>query len=412
MTKALHPDVEHHLRELKRGTVEILHEEELRERIANGIRKKTPLRVKAGFDPTAPDLHLGHTVLIQKLRVFQQLGHQVIFLVGDFTALIGDPTGRSEMRKPVSSDEIKENARTYEAQIHKILDKKRTEIAFNSRWMAKMTSAEMIALGATYTVARMLERDDFHARYRSGQPIHIHEFFYPLIQGYDSVALRADVELGGTDQKFNLLVGREIQRARGQEPQVVMTMPLLEGLDGKEKMSKSSGNYVGITEPPEEIFGKLMSISDELMMRYYELLSDRGAGEIEALREGLAGGTVHPMRAKEELAAEIVVRFHGEDAAVAAREHFTQVHRKRGVPEEIEHLTLAPPAKGNAWLPGLLESAGLAASRGEARRLIAQGGVRVNGERITDIAFELPAAGEILLQVGKRHFKRISFRKR
>ncbi len=405
------PDLEQQLREIRRGAVEIIDEGELRHRLQRALREKRPLRVKAGFDPTAPDLHLGHTVLIQKLRQFQEAGHQVIFLVGDFTAHIGDPTGRSEVRRPVTLEEIADNARTYETQIFKILDRERTEIAFNSTWMGEMTSAEMIGLASSYTVARMLERDDFSKRYRAGLPIHIHEFLYPLIQGYDSVALRADVELGGTDQKFNLLVGREIQRARGQEPQVVLTMPLLEGLDGKEKMSKTLGNYVGITESPEEMFGKLMSISDDLMMRYYELLSHRTAAEIEELRGGLARGKIHPMAAKEDLAAEIVARFHGTEGAGAGRAHFIRVHRHREVPSDIEEVAHPLPEGGKVWLPGLLQATGLVASRGEARRLIAQGGVRVDGERVTDPEAELPVCETLTLQVGKRHFKRVKFKK-
>jgi tyrosyl-tRNA synthetase len=411
MNEGLHPDLETHLRVIRRGAVEIIQEAELRERIARSIGEGRPLRVKAGFDPTAPDLHLGHTVLIQKLKHFQDLGHQIIFLIGDFTGLIGDPSGRSETRKPLSEQEIAANARTYESQIFKILDRDRTEIAFNSAWMNKMNSAEMIELAANYTVARLLERDDFHTRYSEGEPIHLHEFLYPLIQGYDSVALRASVELGGTDQKFNLLVGREIQRAHDQEPQVVLTMPLLEGLDGKEKMSKSLGNTVGITEPPEEIFGKLMSISDELMLRYYELLSDRTVEELEGLRAALSGGELHPMKAKEDLAAEMVARFHGAVAAEAAREHFARVHQQRQVPDAIERVVLEAPAEGKIWLPRLLKTLGLATGQGAARRLIAQGGVRVNGIRITDPKAEIPASGEVILQVGKRHFRKVSFRR-
>jgi tyrosyl-tRNA synthetase len=410
MSNGLQPDLETHLRAIRRGTVEIIQEPELRERIARAIREGRPLRVKAGFDPTAPDLHLGHTVLIQKLKHFQDLGHQVIFLIGDFTGLIGDPSGRSETRSPLSEAEIAANARTYESQIFKILDRKRTEIAFNSAWMKKMTPAQMIELAANYTVARLLERDDFQTRYRAGEPIHLHEFLYPLIQGYDSVALRADVELGGTDQKFNLLVGREIQRAHGQEPQVVLTMPLLEGLDGKEKMSKTLGNTVGITEPPEEIFGKIMSISDELMLRYYELLSDRGVEELEGLPGALGRGELHPMRAKEDLASEMVARFHGAEAAAAAQEHFGRVHRERRLPDEIQEVVLEAPPEGKIWLPRLMKRLGLAASQGAARRLIAQGGVRVNGARITDPEGEIPTSGEVILQVGKRHFRKVCFR--
>ena len=408
MSTALHPDIGEHLSALRRGAVEIVQEGELRDRIAGAIAERRPLRVKAGFDPTAPDLHLGHTVLIRKLRQLQDLGHTVIFLIGDFTGMIGDPTGRSETRKALAREEVAANARTYQEQFGKILIPERTEIRFNSEWMAGMAPEDLIRLASHYTVARILERDDFEKRHRAGLPIHIHEFLYPLIQGYDSVALRADMELGGTDQKFNLLVGREIQRAYGQAPQVVLTMPLLEGLDGKEKMSKSLGNYVGITEPPGEMYGKLMSVSDELMWRYYELLSSLGEAKVREQQEGVRTGTLHPMRIKEQLALDIVGQFHTVEAARQAREEFARVHRERRVPSEIEERLLRRP--GNVLsLAELLHAVGLAASRSEARRLVAQGGVRIDGEVQTDpmgrVTIEADRA--ILLQVGRRHFLRV-----
>jgi tyrosyl-tRNA synthetase len=402
--------VDEQLALIKKGVHEIIREEELKERLERAIASGKPLRVKAGFDPTAPDLHLGHTVLIQKLKHFQDLGHQVIFLIGDFTGLIGDPSGKSETRPPLTEEEVQANAETYERQIFKVLDPTKTLIDFNSRWMKAMSAKDLIRLAARYTVARMLERDDFHRRYVAGNPIAIHEFLYPLIQAYDSVALHADVELGGTDQKFNLLVGRDIQREYGQEPQVVITLPLLEGLDGVQKMSKSLGNYVGIDEPPEEMFGKLMSISDALMLRYYELLSDLGPEELAKLKRDLETGAKHPRDAKEELALEIVARFHGMEAARQAAREFAHVFREHGLPEEIEEIVLSPGRDSGFLLPNLMVAAGTAASTSEARRLIMQGGVKVDGQKVTDVHLKLPAESTFLLQVGKRRFKKVTLK--
>ncbi len=392
------------LRELTRGTAEILVESELRERLASGRR----LRVKAGFDPTAPDLHLGHTVLLNKMRQFQTLGHEVVFLIGDFTGMIGDPSGKNQTRPPLTREEVAANAATYAEQVFKILDPELTRVDFNSRWMSKMDAAGLIQLASRHTVARMLERDDFRKRYQGGQAIAIHEFLYPLVQGYDSVALRADVELGGTDQTFNLLVGRQLQQAWGQAPQVVLTVPLLEGLDGVNKMSKSLGNYVGISEPPDEIFGKLMSISDELMWRYFELLSFRPLGELEALRSRIDGGA-NPRDAKFELAVEIVDRFHGQGAGERAREGFVARFSQGIQPETMPELELEASAEGLA-IAYVLQQAGLAQSTSEALRLLAQGGVRIDGERCEDRARVLAPGGSHVVQVGKRRFARVRLR--
>lgn len=388
------------LAELKRGTEEILLEQELLAR----LKERRPLRIKAGFDPTAPDLHLGHTVLLNKLKQFQDLGHEAIFLIGDFTGMIGDPTGKSQTRPPLSRDQVIENARTYEEQIYKILNPERTLVMFNSSWLGELSAADLVQLAGKYTVARMLERDDFSKRYKSGQPIAIHEFLYPLLQGYDSVVLKADVELGGTDQKFNLLVGRHLQEVYGQKPQVVITLPILEGLDGVQKMSKSLGNYVGLNEPPQEMFGKLMSISDELMWRYFELLSLRPACEIQALKQACTMGK-NPREAKIELALEVVTRFHGQEAARKAQEDFEARFARREMPTDLETVVLrAPSSLGVAYL---LKEAGLAASTSEAMRLIRQGAVRIDGERIVDPGRTI-AIGEIhVFQVGKRRFAKI-----
>jgi tyrosyl-tRNA synthetase len=393
--------VDEQIAELRRGAGEILLESDLERKLARG----QPLRVKTGFDPTAPDLHLGHTVLINKMRQFQQLGHEVIFLIGDFTGLIGDPTGRNATRPPLTRDEIAANATTYEAQIFKILDRERTHVEFNSRWMGAMNAADVIQLAARHTVARMLERDDFAKRYRSGQSIAIHEFLYPLVQGYDSVALRADVELGGTDQKFNLLVGRQLQETYGQEPQVVLTTPLLEGLDGVNKMSKSLGNYVGIAEPPDEMFGKLMSISDTLMWRYFELLSFRSAPDIAGLQRAVAEGR-NPRDVKFELAVEIVDRFHGAGTGTAARHAFIARFREGALPEQIEEVELAAVG-GTLGIGHALKGAGLVASTSEALRQIKQGAVRVDGEKIEDPGLVLRAGGTHVVQVGKRRIARV-----
>jgi tyrosyl-tRNA synthetase len=391
---------------IKQGCHDIIREEELAARLEQARAAGKPLRVKAGFDPTAPDLHLGHTVLIQKLKNFQDLGHQVIFLIGDFTGLIGDPSGKSETRPPLTEEQVKANAATYERQIFKVLDPAKTIVDFNSRWMKPMQAQDLIRLAARHTVARMLEREDFHKRYTTQTPISIHEFLYPLIQGYDSVALEADVELGGTDQTFNLLVGRDLQREYGQAPQVVITLPLLEGLDGVQKMSKSLGNYVGIDEPAKEMFGKLMSISDDLMIRYYELLTDITPEALAKLKEDLASGAKHPRQVKEDLAKEIVARYHSRTAAEHEAQEFIRVLRERELPEEIEEVTLTI-AEPTLWLPRLLVDAGLAAGTSEARRLITQGGVQVEGEKVTDAQVELAVGKTYLLKVGKRRFKKV-----
>ncbi len=393
---------------IKRGAVEILLEKELEEKLAKSIESGVPLRIKAGFDPTAPDLHLGHTVLLHKLRQFQQLGHEVCFLIGDFTGMIGDPTGKSETRKALTREDVLKNAESYKDQVFKILDPVKTKVVFNSEWLGAMTATEMIGLAARYTVARMLERDDFGKRYATQMPISIHEFLYPLIQGYDSVALKADVELGGTDQKFNLLVGRDLQREWGQRPQSVITMPLLEGLDGVNKMSKSLGNYIGINEPADEIFGKVMSVSDELMLRYYELLSDLTLTEIEDLRKGLKSHAIHPMEAKKQLGREIVARYHGAAAALQAEENFVKRYRDNQTPDEMPECILVPEG-ATMLLCKVLAKAGVVTSNSEGRRAIQQGGVKVDGEKVSDENLELPASGVYVLQVGKRRFARLRF---
>jgi len=390
------------LAELRRGASEVLLEAELLKKLARG----RPLRIKAGFDPTAPDLHLGHTVLINRMAMFQRLGHEVIFLIGDFTGLIGDPTGRNATRPPLTPDEIQANAATYQAQIFKILDPTLTRVEFNSTWMSAMGAAGMIQLAARHTVARMLERDDFARRYKSGQPIAVHEFLYPLVQGYDSVALKADVELGGTDQKFNLLVGRQLQEAYGQEPQVVLTMPLLEGLDGVNKMSKSLGNYIGITEPAEQMFGKLMSISDELMWRYFDLLSFRTNAEIARLRQECADGR-NPRDVKFELGVEIVDRFHGAGMGPRARDQFVARFQQGVLPEEVAEVTLIAGAAG-LGLPQLLKGARLVPSTSDAMRQIRAGAVRVDGARVEDAATVFAAGSTHVFQVGKRRLARVT----
>jgi tyrosyl-tRNA synthetase len=392
---------EEQLAELKRGAVDLIPEEDLRKKLKEG----RPLRVKAGFDPTAPDLHLGHTVLINKLRQFQQFGHEVIFLIGDFTGMIGDPSGKSATRPRLTPEEIAANAVTYQEQIYKILDRERTIIDFNSRWMGAMSAAGLIELSAKHTVARMLERDDFHKRYRGGQPIAIHEFLYPLVQGYDSVALRADVELGGSDQKFNLLVGRQMQEAYGQAPQVVLTMPLLEGLDGVQKMSKSLGNYIAIHDAPEQMFGKLMSISDPLMWRYFELLSFRPMADIAAMQQSIADGR-NPRDVKFELAQEIVARFHSAKAADQARADFLARFAEGAVPRNLPERLLKIPGKG-ARLTGILKELGFAASASEASRKISEGAVRVDQQKVTSHQHELLAGNTYIVSVGKRSFAKI-----
>ncbi len=388
------------MEELKRGADEILIESELVERLETG----KPLKIKAGFDPTAPDLHLGHTVLINKMRQFQEFGHEVIFLIGDFTGMIGDPTGKNATRPPLTREEVIDNARTYEKQIFKILDPERTLVMFNSSWMGAMDAAGLIQLAARHTVARMLERDDFNKRYAAGQPIAIHEFLYPLVQGYDSVAMSADVELGGTDQKFNLLVGRQLQQSYGQAPQIVLTMPLLEGLDGVQKMSKSLGNYIGITDSPRDMFGKLMSISDELMWRYFELLSFRPAADIASLQRQIGEGR-NPRDVKFELAGEIVGRFHDAAAATAAEEEFIARFRSGALPEDMPEVALDGD-DGGLGIAAVLSQARLTASNSESFRMIGQGAVRVDGERVDDRGMVL-APGAYVVQVGKRRFARV-----
>lgn len=394
-------EVNEQLAEYKRGTHEVLPEAEF----VRKLGQKRPLRIKAGFDPTSPDLHLGHTVLMNKMRQFQQQGHEVIFLIGDFTGMIGDPTGRNVTRPPLTPEEVQANARTYQTQVFKILDPQATRIEFNSRWLSNMTAPDFVKIAAHYTVARMLERDDFAKRYKSGQPIAIHEFLYPLAQGYDSVALRADVEMGGTDQKFNLLVGRSLQEAYGQEPQVVMTMPLLEGTDGVNKMSKSLGNYIGITEAPESMFGKIMSISDDLMWRYYELLSFRTLADIAGLRAA-AGEGRNPRDIKFELASEITARFHGTAAAQAAQQGFISRVSDKAVPTDLVPVSLAVDAAGMR-IANVLKAAGLAASTSEANRKIDEGAVKLDGARVTDRGLTLHAGADHVLQVGTRRYARI-----
>ncbi|HVG30138.1 MAG TPA: tyrosine--tRNA ligase [Pyrinomonadaceae bacterium] len=391
---------------LKKGAVEIIREGDLRAKLEKSARTGVPLRVKLGADPTAPDIHLGHTVVIRKLRAFQELGHTVIFLIGDFTGLIGDPSGKSATRPQLTREEIEANAETYRAQIFKLLDPAKTEIRFNSEWMGQLGSDGFIRLASRVTVMQILERDDFQKRLREERPIALHELLYPLTQGYDSVALEADVELGGTDQKFNLLVGRNLQREYAQEAQVCVIMPLLEGTDGVQKMSKSLGNYIGINEPPQEMFGKIMSISDDLMWRYYELLTDLRPGEIQTLREQAAAGERHPRNLKVELAKRVITDFHSIQAADAAEEEFNRVFKNKEAPDEIEERSLA----AGAWkLARLLAETGLAPSMAEARRLVEQGGVRVEGEKHSraDEGLELKADQSILIQVGKRRFLRV-----
>lgn len=390
---------------IRRGAVEIIVEAELVKKIEDSYAKDKPLRIKAGFDPTAPDIHLGHTVLLEKMRQFQEIGHKAIFLIGDFTGMIGDPSGKSEMRKPLTREEVLNNAKTYREQIFKILDPDKTEVVFNSEWMSHMTSGEMIRLTSMYTVARMIEREDFKQRWVNQNPIGIHEFLYPLIQGYDSVALHADVELGGTDQKFNLIVGRELQKEFGQPPQCIVLMPLLEGLDGVKKMSKSLGNYIGITEPPKEMYGKVMSVNDELMLRYYELLSHISLEELNALKEGIERGTVHPKHAKENLAIEIVERYWGKEQALIAKEEFAHIFSQKGLPDDVRECPIVWEEE-EMWVPKILKLSGLTASTGEAIRLIRQGGVTINESKYTDPDGKVPR-GVYLFKVGKRKFLRV-----
>jgi len=418
-------DIEKDIEIIKRGAVDLINENELRRKLINARTNKRPLRVKLGLDPTAPDLHLGHTVVLQKLKQFQELGHRAIFLIGDFTGMIGDPTGRIETRPALSREELLANAETYKKQVFKILDPEKTEVRFNSEWFEAMNAADMIRLCAQYTMARMMEREDFRNRYQNNQSISIHEFLYPLVQGYDSVALNADVELGGHDQIFNLFVGRDIQKAYGQESQVIVTVPLLEGTDGVNKMSKSYGNYVGIDEPPDIIFGKLMSISDELMLKYYELLSDISLEGLRALKEGISNGSVHPKEAKINLAKEIIARFHSAEAAKTAHENFEKMFREKEVPEDIAVTKMKRPEKEPVSIPHFLRDVGMVTSAGEGIRMIEQGGVscfaylseaqlalphaNIKLAKVNDKEMSFKGSFGYIWKVGKRKFKKVVF---
>lgn len=398
---------------LRRGTAEIISEAELAAKLENAQKERRPLRIKLGLDPTAPDIHLGIAVVLRKLRQFQDLGHEVIMIIGDFTATIGDPSGRSKTRPRLSPEEVKANARTYAEQYCKILDADKTRVVFNSEWLGKMSFADVIKLSAQTTVARILERDDFSNRFRENTPIGLHELLYPVCQGYDSVVLKADVEMGGTDQKFNILMGRDLQRASGQEPQVALLVPLLVGLDGVEKMSKSLGNYVGIYEPPTEMYAKLMSIPDALMMTYFELATDAPLNEVRKLEAGLANGSLHPKAVKQRLAREIVSIYHNIDAAHAAEAEFDRVHRDRELPEELPEATIPSSAlaDGKIWIANLLKLAGFASSSSEARRLIEQGGVLLDGEKLTDASLEILLRSGSVLQVGRRRFAKLNVKR-
>jgi tyrosyl-tRNA synthetase len=404
------PPAREQLDYLRKGAVDIIREEDLLAKLERSAASGRPLTVKVGFDPSAPDLHLGHTVVIRKMKHFQDLGHRVVFLIGDFTGMIGDPSGQSKTRPVLTREQVRANAETYKRQAFKILHPKKTVVGFNSRWLGRLGSAGFITLASKYTVARLLERDDFARRYKGNQPIGVHELLYPLAQGYDSVALEADVEMGGTDQTFNLLVGRDLMREYGLEPQVVLTLPLLEGLDGVDKMSKSLGNSIGINEPPREIFGKAMSISDDLMWKYYTLCTDLSAAEIEALRRRVVDGSLHPKQAKTDLARRLVADYHGAAAGDEAAAEFERIFARRENPDEVREVVV-PAAAEPIWIPKLLVTAGLAKSNGEARRLIEQGGVSVDGARVADPSATLPAlaAASHLIKVGKRHFVRVVF---
>ncbi|MBM7855102.1 tyrosyl-tRNA synthetase [Desulfohalotomaculum tongense] len=402
-------DLEKQLKEIRRGAVEIIPENELVEKLKKSIRDNKPLKIKLGLDPTAPDIHLGHTVVLQKLRQFQDFGHQVIIILGDYTGRIGDPTGKSETRKQLTEEEVLANARTYKEQIFKILDAEKTRVEFNSKWLAPLTFADVINLSAKYTVARMLERDDFHKRYKNNLPISIHEFFYPLMQGYDSVALEADVELGGTDQKFNLLMGRHLQKEYGQEPQVALMMPILEGLDGVNKMSKSLNNYVGINEAPGEMYGKVMSMPDELLVRYFELVTRVPVEEVREIEAGLKDGRLHPRDVKMRLAREIVTIYHGEEEARQAEEAFKRVFQKRELPEEIPQFKVTGEVKegDQVVLPKLLVQAKLVVSSSEARRMVKQNAVKINGQLVTDPNLRFTPEPGTVIKVGKRKFVKL-----
>lgn len=401
--------VEEQLEYLNRGVAEIISQAELAQKLRRSAAEGRVLRVKLGLDPSAPDIHLGHTVVLRKLRQFQELGHQAICLIGDFTGRIGDPSGKSETRRQLTEEEVRRNAETYAKQIFKILDPERTVMEFNSRWLAPMTFADVVQLAARVTVARMLERDDFAARYREGRPIHIHEFFYPLMQGYDSVALQADVELGGTDQRFNLMMARDIQREYGQEPEVAVLTPIIEGTDGVQKMSKSLGNYIGIDEPPQEMYGKTMSIPDTLITRYFEHFTDVPMTEVRGMERDMAAGRLNPRDAKMRLARSIVAQYHGAEAAIRAEEDFIRRFRLGELPDDLAEVSLPSPdtPNGRVWLPRLLVNTGLSSSTSEARRKIEEGAVRVNGERIDNPAAELPITDGMILQMGKRRAVRV-----
>ncbi len=392
---------------IKQGAVEIITEEELKNKLNKAIKEKRPLKVKAGFDPTAPDIHLGHTVLLNKMRQFQDLGHEVIFLIGDFTGMIGDPSGKSEMRPRLTKEEVEKNAETYKTQVFKILDPDKTKIRFNSEWLSKMTVSDFLELGAMQTVARMLERDDFKKRFDSHKEISILEFYYPLLQAYDSVALKADIELGGTDQKFNLLMGRTIQKRYGCDEQVVITMPLLEGLDGVNKMSKSLGNYIGVNEATDNIFGKIMSVSDSLMIRYYELVSNILPKDFKELKEGIKSGAVHPMDAKKRLASEIVERFYSKESSEKARGNFEKTFSLRQAPEDIQSIDVKWEGE-KMWIPKILTIAGVVKSNSEAKRLILQGAVEIDGEKLSDSEIELPDNKTYTFKIGKKRFVKIN----
>ncbi|GGE19752.1 tyrosine--tRNA ligase [Marinithermofilum abyssi] len=409
MTPEVKEQVEHQLEVIRRGAAELIPEEDLVKKVRRSVETGEPLKVKLGLDPSAPDIHIGHTVVLNKLRQFQELGHLVQLVIGDFTGRIGDPTGKSETRKQLTEEEVKQNAQTYAEQLFKILDRNKTEIHFNSKWLSPLDFAAVVDLAAKTTVARMLERDDFSKRYHSGQAISIHEFFYPLMQGYDSVALESDIELGGTDQKFNLLMGRQLQREYGQEEQVILMMPLLEGLDGNKKMSKSLGNYIGINEEPNEIYGKAMSIPDELMLKYFELVTDLSLGELKELKAGLADGSIHPRDAKMRLARRLTAMYHGDEAAEEAEAHFKRVFQKRALPDEIPEVEIAASEleEGRVWVVELLSKLKLVSSKGDARRMIKQGAVRINEEKVTDGNAHITVEDGMVVQVGKRKFAKV-----
>ncbi len=401
---SIQAEIDRQLATIRRGAVEIIPEEELVAKLKKSLLKNKPLHIKLGLDPSAPDIHLGHTVVLQKMRQFQDLGHHVTIIIGDYTGMIGDPTGKSETRKQLTVEQVKENAQTYVKQLFKVLDQTKTSIRYNSEWLAPMNFADVIALAAKTTVARMLERDDFEKRYNSQQAISLHEFFYPLMQGYDSVALECDVELGGTDQKFNLLMGRMLQKEYGKEQQIILTMPLIEGLDGVQKMSKSLGNYIGIDEAPNEMYGKTMSIPDELMMKYYELVTDLPTEEVEAIKAGFDGGQLHPRDLKMRLGREIVRMYHGEDAAAAAEENFKTIFQKRALPTDIPVVEMEA---GTVWIVKLLVDLGMAPSNGEARRLVQQGGVKIDEVKVDAADAQIELVDGMVVQAGKRKFAKI-----